>query len=82
MSKQQFHNADIFNYNDVMRPLIQKFRIGDTITDLELRQLLTHFMQLEKLLYAEGERFHHAWRDIADQVRRLIEMQNSRRRKK
>lgn len=81
MSKLQFHNAEVFNYKDVMKPLIEKFRIGDGITDLELRQLLTHYMQLEKLLFAEGERFHHSWRDIADQVRRLIDMQNARRSK-
>lgn len=81
MSKLQFHTSDIINYNDVMRPLIEKFRKGDHITDLEVRQLLTHFMNLEKHLFAEGERFHHAWRDISDQVRRLVDMQNARRSK-
>lgn len=81
MSKLQFHNTDVVNYYDVMKPLIDKFRKGDSTTDLELRQLLTHFMHLEKMLFAEGERFHHAWRDVADQVRRLIDMQNARRQK-
>lgn len=81
MSKLQFHVSDVINYNDIMKSLIEKFRKGDHITDFELRQLLTHFMSLEKHLFAEGERFHHAWKDISDQVRRLIDMQNARRSK-
>lgn len=81
MSKLQFHTSDIVNYSDIMKDKILRFRRGDHITDLEIRQLLTHYMHFEKLLFVEGDRFHHAWRDIADQVRRLIDMQNARRRK-
>lgn len=79
--KQKFHWEDTKNYRESYEQLIMKFRIGDSITDYELRLLLTHYLQLEKLLYAEGERFHFAWRDASDQVRRLIDMQNARRKK-
>ena len=81
MSKIQFHTTDICNYHEVMKPLIDKFRKGDHITDLELRQLLTHYMQMEKHLFAEGPVYHLPWKDTADQVRRLIDMQNARKSK-
>lgn len=77
--KFTFHTQVVRNYHSTMTDLISKFRKGDAIDDLELRELLGHYLQLAKLLYAEGERFHHAWRDANDQVIRLMDMQNARR---
>lgn len=77
---REFHRNDIFNYSEIMKTLIQKFRNGDHVNDYELKQLLNHYMQLEKHLFAEGPHFYHAWKDVTDQVRRLIDMQNTRKK--
>lgn len=71
----------VFDYKDAMVDLIKKFRVGDSIDDHELRLLLQHYEELEKLLFAEGEKYYLAWKDAADQARRLRDMKNARRRK-
>lgn len=79
MKKREFYWEETKQYRESNEQLIMKFRMGDSITDDELILLLSHYRQLEKLLYAEGERFHFAWRDADSQLKRLIEMQEARK---
>jgi hypothetical protein len=81
MRKHEFYWKETKQYRESNEELIMKFRMGESISDDELILLLTHYRQLEKLLYAEGERFHFAWRDADSQLRRLIQMQEARRNK-
>jgi hypothetical protein len=81
-NKKEFYWQETKNYHEAYEVIIMKFRLGESITDYELRLLLTHYLHLEKLLYVEGQRFYFAWKDASDQVSRLIDMQVARQKAK
>ena len=61
-----------------MKELIEKYRLGDNLTDPELDTLLQHYGMLEQLLKFHGERYHLAWRAIYDDLHQLAGFKKAR----
>jgi hypothetical protein len=46
-----------------MKDIVNKIRIGDHVTDEELKDAIDHYKQLTQLLIVHGDRYHLVWRD-------------------
>lgn len=63
-----------------MEELIDKFRMGDHLTDKELKMLLKLYTSLEKCVREMGQRYHFFWKDANEAKIRLTQMHKARKK--
>jgi len=60
------------------KELIEKFRVGDSLTDSEVKELYDYYKRLQQDTYLLGERYNLMWVDMYQSQVRLQGYMRSR----